>query len=319
MKALRFGRFGPPSVLTIEEVPRPEPRDGEVLVQVKAAAINPSDVKNVSGQFPGTTLPRTPGRDFSGIVLTGKKHQGLEVWSSGPGLGITRDGAQAEYVTVPEEALSLKPSTLSWEQAAAVGVPFLTAWFALVRAAQLEAGETILIVGAAGAVGQAATQIANWRKARVLGAARSSHPIPGADAVINTMMDDVRERVFELTNGKGADAVFDTVGGAMFEPALRSLRLGGRQVTIASTGDRRVNFDLVDFYHNLSRLIGVDSMKFTPRDVAAIAEELRPGFEANVLKAPPLRVVPFENAIAAYEQIASGPGGAKQVLTFLSS
>ena len=179
MKALRFNKFGPPSVLAIEEVPQPEPRDGEALVQVKAAAINPSDVKNVSGHFAGTTLPRTPGRDFSGIVVAGKKHQGLEVWSSGPGLGITRDGAQAEFVIVPEEALSLKPRTLSMEQAAAIGVPFLTAWFALVHAAQLEAGETILIVGAAGAVGQAATQIANWRKARVLGAARSSKSYSG--------------------------------------------------------------------------------------------------------------------------------------------
>src|SRR6202008_2339891 len=98
VKALRFHKFGPPSVLAIEEVPRPEPHDGEALVQVKAAAINPSDVKNVSGNFPATTLPRTPGRDFAGIVVTGKKYEGEAVGGSGPGLGATRDGAQAEYV-----------------------------------------------------------------------------------------------------------------------------------------------------------------------------------------------------------------------------
>ena len=109
-------------------------------------------------------MPRTPGRDFSGVVIAGTKYENAEVWSSGPGLGVTRDGAQAEYVTVPEEALSLKPRTLSLEQAASIGVPFITAWFALVRAAQLEPGETILIIGAGGAVGQAAMQIANWRK-----------------------------------------------------------------------------------------------------------------------------------------------------------
>ena len=159
MKALRFRRFGPPSVLAIEEVPPPEPLDDEALVQVKAAAINPSDVKNVSGHFSGTTLPRTPGRDFSGLVVAARKYQGQEVWSSGPGLGVTRDGAQAEYVTVPEEALSLKPGNLGLEQAAAIGVPFLTAWCCLVRAAQLEAGETILIVGEAGAVGQAGPKL----------------------------------------------------------------------------------------------------------------------------------------------------------------
>lgn len=316
MKALRFSKFGPPSVLAIEEVPRPEPVDGEALIQVKAAAINPSDIKNVSGFFQGTTLPRTPGRDFSGVVVEGKRYKGKEVWSSGPGLGITRDGAHAEYVTVPEEVLSLKPRTLSMEQAAAIGVPFITAWFALVRAAELKAGETILIVGAAGAVGQAATQIANWRKARVLGAARGSKPIPGADIVINTTTEDVRKRIFELTGGKGADAVFDTVGGPMFEPALRSLRIGGRHVAITSTGDRRVCFDLIDFYHNLSRLIGVDSMKFTPGEIGAIAEELRAGFEATSLKVPPMKAVPFENAVEAYEKVASDQGGAKQVLTF---
>jgi NADPH:quinone reductase len=238
------------------------------------------------------------------------------VWSSGPSLGTTRDGAQAEYVTVSEEALSLKPRTLSLEQAATIGVPFLTAWFALVRAAQLEAGETILIIGAGGAVGQAATQIANWRKARVLGAARSSDPIPGAVAVINTRTEDLPKRAFELTDGKGVDAVLDAVGGPMFEPALGCLRIGGRQVAITSTGDRRVSFDLVDFYHNESRLVGVDSMKFSPHDVSVIADELRQGFEANILKLPAVDAVPFENAIESYERVASGTARAKQVLTF---
>jgi NADPH2:quinone reductase len=316
VKALRFSKFGPPSVLAIEEIPRPVPREGEALVQVKAAAINPSDVKNVGGHFPATTLPRTPGRDFSGIVVAGTKYQGQEVWCSGPGLGMTHDGAQGEYVTVSGEALALKPRTLSMEQAAAIGVPFITAWVSLVRAAELQAGETILIIGAAGAVGQAATQIANWRKARVLGAARRSDPIPGAATVINTTTDDLRDRVFELTNGKGVDAVLDTVAGAMFEPALRSLRIGGRQVAISSTGDRRVSFDLIDFYHNLSRLIGVDSMKFTPGDVAEIADQLRLGFEAGVLKPPTLQLVQLENAIEAYKRIASGQAKPKQVLAF---
>jgi len=316
MKALRFTKFGLPSVLRIEEIPRPEPHYGEALVKVKAAAINPSDVKNVAGLFSGTTLPRTPGRDFSGVVVAGKKYEGEEVWSSGPGLGITRDGAQAEYVTIPEEALSLKPRTLSLEQAAAIGVPFITAWFALVRAAQLEPGETVLIIGVAGAVGQAAMQIANWRGSRVLGAARSSNPIPGAVAVINTSTDDLRKRVFDLTDGKGVDAVLDAVGGPMFEPALRCLRIGGRQVAISSTGDRRVSFDLVDFYHNQSRLIGVDGMKLTPHDLSVIADELRQGFEANILKVPAVDAIPSENAVEAYERVASGTARAKQVLTF---
>src|SRR6202046_4381483 len=282
MKALRFAEFGPPSVLGIEEVAIPEPGEGEALLHVKAAAINPSDVGNVSGRFKNTTLPRTPGRDFAGVVVKGRQHEGEEVWGSAPLLGIVRDGSHAEYVVVPAKILSPKPKPLSMAQAAAIGVPYITAWASVVSAAQIQAGETILIVGAAGAVGQAATQIANWKQARVIGADTSSDPIPGTESVVNTKSEDLHERVLELTAGKGVDAVFDSVGGAMFEPALRSLGVGGRQVAISSKGDPRVTFNLVDFYHNSSRLIGVDSYGLASRQVAEIETELQPGFETGV-------------------------------------
>jgi NADPH:quinone reductase-like Zn-dependent oxidoreductase len=316
MKALRFSTFGTPSVLRIEEVPVPEPGDGESLVQVKAAAINPSDIGNVAGRFKKTTLPRTPGRDFAGIVVKGKRNPGAAVWGSSPTLGIARDGSHAEYVVAPDETLSLKPESLSMAQAAAIGVPYITAWASVVTAAQIQPGETILIVGAAGAVGQAAAGIANWKQARVIGAATTSDPVPGTEAVINTKTEDLRERVLELTAGRGADVVFDTVGGPMFEPALRSLALGGRQVAITSAGDPRVSFNLVDFYHNLSRLIGVDSYGLTLQQVAEIADALRPGFEAGALKPPPVEVVPFEEAVNAYVRVASHQPGPKLVLTF---
>lgn len=316
MKALRFTEFGPPSVLRIEEVAIPEPGEGEALVQVKAAAINPSDYKNVLGSFKSTTLPRSPGRDFAGIVVRGKPHEGEEVWGSVAKLGIVRDGSHAEYVVVPLEALSLKPKSLSMAQASAIGVPYITAWASLVNAAQIRAGETILIVGAAGAVGQAGTQIANWKQARVIGAHRSSGPIPGTESVINTKTEDLPRRVMELTAGKGVDAVLDTVGGPMFEPALRSLRFGGRQAVIASTGDPRVSFNLIDFYHNSSRLFGVDSYGLTSRQVAEIADQLRPGFETGALKTPPIETVPFEKAVEAYTRVAAGQAQAKLVLAF---
>jgi NADPH:quinone reductase-like Zn-dependent oxidoreductase len=227
MKALRFAEFGPPSVLRIEEVAIPEPGEGEALVHVKAAAINPSDIGNAAGHFKHTTLPRTPGRDFAGVVVKGKQREGEDVWGSSPNLGIVRDGSQAEYVVVPAETLSIKPKSLSMEQAAAIGVPFVTAWASVVSAAQIQTGETLLIVGAAGSVGQAATQIANWKLARVIGADTISDPIPGTESVVNTKTEDLRERVLELTAGRGVDAVFDTMGGPMFEPALRSLKAGG--------------------------------------------------------------------------------------------
>lgn len=316
MWSLRFSEFGPPSVLRIQEVAIPEPGVGEALVQVKAAAINPSDIGDVAGRFKSTTLPRTPGRDFAGIVVKGKHPEGAEVWGSSPDLGIVRDGAHAEYVVVPEETLSLKPKTLSMAQAAAIGIPYITAWASVVNAAQIQPGETILIVGAAGAVGQAATQIANWKQARVIGADMISDPIPGAEWVVNTNIEGLRERVMELTLGKGVDAVFDTVGGALFEPALRSLRRGGRQVAISSAGDPRVSFNLVEFYHNSSRLFGVDSFGLTSQQIAEIEDELRRGFETGALTPPPIEIVPFDKALDAYNRVASRQAGTKQVLSF---
>jgi len=315
MKSLRFTEFGPPSVLCIEEVSLPEPGPAEALIRMKASGINPSDIGNVAGRFKQTTLPRTPGRDFAGIVVKGA-HEGSEIWGSSPGLGIVRDGSHAEYVVVPAETMSLKPKSLTMAQAGALGIPYITAWESVVNAAQIQPGETILITGAAGAVGQAATQIANWKKARVIGADRKSDPIPGTEAVVNTKTEDLRESVLKLTAGRGVDAVFDTVGGSLFEPALRSLKHGGRQVAISSAGDPRVSFSLVDFYHNFSSLFGVDSFGLTAGQIAKIIAKLNGGFETGVLKPPPIEIVPFEKAVDAYTRVANGEAKVKQVISF---
>jgi NADPH:quinone reductase len=138
----------------------------------------------------------------------------------------------------------------------------------------------------------------------------------GAEAVINTKTEDLRERVVKLTAGRGVDAVFDTVGGQLFEPALRSLRFGGRQVAIASPGDPRVTFNLIDFYHNFSRLLGVDSYGLTSPQVAEIEDELRLGFETGRLKPLAIEVVPFTNAVDAYTRVAARQAKTKQVLSF---
>ena len=113
-----------------------------------------------------------------------------------PKLGIVRDGSHAEYVVVPSEALALKPSSLGAAEAAAIGVAYITAWASLVNAAQIQAGEIILIIGAAGAVGQAATQIANWKKARVIGAATQSDPIPAP-----SQSSTLKPKIFRSASG----------------------------------------------------------------------------------------------------------------------
>ena len=118
MRALRFHKSGALSNARVEEVPKPAPGPGEVLVRVRAAAVNPSDVKNVQGGFPQTTLPRTPGRDFAGVVEEGPPDWvGREVFGTGGGLGFTRDGSHAEYLAVPAEGVVEKPALLSFEEA----------------------------------------------------------------------------------------------------------------------------------------------------------------------------------------------------------
>jgi len=313
MRALRFAKYGPPSILSLDDIASPVLKSGEALVEVHAAAINPSDVKNVAGAFEAT-LPRTPGRDYAGIVVAGEGWKGREVWGSGEGLGVTRDGTHAQYLVVPTGWLSQKPSNLSMEQASTAGVPYLAAWSALVDSADIQSGETVLITGVLGAVGRAATQIAHWKKAKVIGADRVEGK-SGADAFINIANKDLADGVRALTGGKGVDLALDAVGGVMFEPTLNSLRIGGRQVAITSVGNRRVEFDLLDFYHNLSRLIGVDTMKLTGPDIARIMDALRPAFEDGLFEPFPVKTWKLEQAVDAYTAAAKGGSPDKHVLT----
>jgi NADPH2:quinone reductase len=200
MKALRFEKYGPPGVLTIQELPVPDLKPGEALVEMHAAAINPSDVKNVAGVF-RASLPRIPGRDFAGVVVAGDGWEGKEVWGSGAGFGVSRDGAHAQYIVVNSDGLSEKPARLSMEEASAVGVPYLAAWSGLVDAADIQAGETVLITGALGAVGRAATQIAHWKRANVIGA-DISDGVSSVDAFINTRDRELAVEVKALTTGR---------------------------------------------------------------------------------------------------------------------
>uniref|UniRef100_UPI001F36FEF2 quinone oxidoreductase family protein n=1 Tax=Falsiroseomonas oryziterrae TaxID=2911368 RepID=UPI001F36FEF2 len=173
-RSLRFAAFGGPEVLSLGQVPVAAPEPGEALVAVRAASINPSDVKNVAGRMRQTVPPRTPGRDFAGIVLDGPPEWiGAEVWGTGGDIGFTRDGSHAELLRLPVGGLSRKPSNLSFQQAASVGVNYVTALLGL-DYAELKAGETLLVIGATGGVGGAACAIAAGRGARVIAASRGA-------------------------------------------------------------------------------------------------------------------------------------------------
>src|SRR5436190_9990364 len=153
---------------------------GELLIEVKAAAVNPSDVKAATGLMPYAVFPRTPGRDYAGIVVDGPADWiGRDVFGSSGDLGIRRDGTHGTHLVVETEAIVDKPRSISWEEAAGIGVPFVTAMEGLRRAGMPRPGETVLVMGVNGKVGQAAVQIATWHGARVIGVVRKNEPYEG--------------------------------------------------------------------------------------------------------------------------------------------
>src|ERR1700729_32257 len=178
----------------------------QVLIEVKAAAVNPSDVKAATGLMPYAVFPRTSGRDYAGVVIDGPEGWvGREVFGSSGDLGIRRDGTHATHLAVEADAVVEKPKGLSWEQAAGIGVPFVTAMEGLRRAGMPNQAETLLVMGVNGKVGQAAAQIASWHGARVIGVARKNEPYQGHATskveVIDASTIDVAARVRELTGG----------------------------------------------------------------------------------------------------------------------
>jgi NADPH:quinone reductase-like Zn-dependent oxidoreductase len=289
-------------------------RDSEsAIVQVRSASVNPSDVKNVSGHFTYTVTPRIPGRDFSGIVVDGPAEwTGKAVWGTGGDIGFTRDGSHAEFIKVPVAALAHKPTTLSHEEASAIGVNFVVAWLGTVTYAALAEGETIAVIGAGGGVGGAVTQIAKARGCRVIGIDRSplAAGFPAAELVDEYVPfdDSTASRVHELTGG--VDVVYDAVGGVAFETALHLPKRRGRVVEISATGKRRVDFDLVDFYHNEIQLLGVDSAKLGVAESAPLMKALAEGFESGKLRAPVIaRRFELARGQDAYRAVAEGTFG----------
>ncbi len=322
MRALRFEKTGSLANLAVQEIPRPVPGPGDVLVEVRAAAVNPSDLKNVLGFMHITPLPRTPGRDFAGVIVVGPATLvGKSVFGSGGNLGFGRDGSHAEFVAVPEAAVLPLPKGFSFEQAASVGVAYMTAWAALVKAAQLQMGETALILGTTGAVGSAAARIARRRGARVLGTLRHKSDLDKAssgglpvDVWLDLESAELSKSVRDATAGKGADVILDVVGGPMLEKSLAALAWRGRLVAISSSPDPRVGFNLVDFYHNESRLFGTDSLKISFAEAAEILRDLTPGFESGEFPPPEIQTYPLAQGPDAYRAMQESRVKAKVVL-----
>lgn len=317
MRAVLFRQFGPPSDARVETVPDPVPAAGEVLVEVKAAPANYVDTLVVAGTYQfKPKLPFIPGKGPSGIVV-----------AVGPGVAAPRIGdrvlAMAEYggfaekVAVAANQVYVLPKNMSFIDAASMSLAYDTAWFALRERGQYRKGETVLVLGASGAVGFAAIQIAKALGARVLAgisgpskaaAAREA----GADAIVDLSRPDLREslrqQVLDATGGQLADIVLDPLGGDPFDAALRAVAWDGRLVVIGFAAGRiptmKTNYVLVKNIAITGLQIS-DYRKRQPEKLAACFAEIFELFAAGKIKASPFETFPLDQFATVLDGLAN--------------
>ncbi|QYY33439.1 NADPH:quinone oxidoreductase family protein [Cupriavidus pinatubonensis] len=237
MKAVLCKAWGPPDSLTVETLPDPVPDQGEVVIEVKAAGVNFPDVLIIQNKYQAKPeLPFTPGSELAGIVTA----VGAGVTHVKPGdnvIAYLGNGAFASHVKAPANKVVPMPPGVDYETAAAFTLTYGTSHHAVVDRGELKAGQTMLVLGAAGGVGLAAIEIGKAIGARVIAAASTDEKLAvckehGADALINYSTEDLRERVKALTDGNGPDVIYDPVGGVYAEPAFRSIAWRGRYLVV---------------------------------------------------------------------------------------
>jgi NADPH:quinone reductase len=292
------------------------PRDlppGSAVIEIRSAGVNPSDVRAVLGAVPHAVWPRTPGRDYAGVVVEGPQRLlGREVWGSGGDLGIRRDGTHARHLVLPAASLPEKPAAITLAEAGAIGVPFITAYEGLREAGPVRQDDVVLVLGANGKVGQAAIQLASAAGARIFGVERRPTPYrghaTGEVTILGASEGDIAARLRDATGGRGADIVYNTVGSPYFEAACRAMAIQGRQIFI-STIEREVPFDIFAFYRGRHRFIGIDTLALDSGYCAAVLDALRGGFESGTLRPFPVltaSVYPLARAAQAYRAVLSG-------------
>ena len=237
IKAIRVHNYGDVDQLKLEQIPQPEPQEGEVLVRVLSAGVNPVDWKIRAGylkDYMPTTFPYIPGADLAGVVE--KVGPGVTTFQPGQEVfGRGSQGTYTEYAIAPAKMLALKPKTMSFDQAATIPVGATTAWQGLFDHGNLQAGQRVLILGGAGGVGLYAVQFAHWKGAHVIATTSTSNRdfvrSLGADVVIDYTKARVEDEVHDV------DLVLDTVGGTALASALPTLKRGGTLITIAGQPD----------------------------------------------------------------------------------
>jgi NADPH:quinone reductase-like Zn-dependent oxidoreductase len=303
INAIQVHNYGDIDQLRLEQIPQPEPQEGEVLVRVHAAGVNPVDWKIRAGwmkDFWPSTFPYVPGADLAGVV--DKVGPGVTTLQPGQEVfGRSSGGSYAEYSIAPANALALKPKTLSFDDAATIPVGATTAWQGLFDHGNLQPGQRVLILGGAGGVGLFAVQFARWKGAHVISTASTRNVdfvrSLGAETVIDYTKANVGDEIHDV------DLVFDTVGGTALTSAWPTLKRGGTLVTIAGRPDEAK-----------ARELGVRTASFSAQVNSELLNTFAQLIDAGHIKTVVGATFPLSEAGKAQELSQSGHGRGRIVL-----
>ncbi|WP_028626825.1 NADPH:quinone oxidoreductase family protein [Metapseudomonas resinovorans] len=322
MKAVLCKAFGPADTLVLEEVASPEPKKNEILIDVHAAAVNFPDTLIIEGKYQfKPPFPFSPGGEAAGVVAAvGEKVSHLK-----PGdrvMALTGWGSFAEQVAVPSYNVMPIPKGIDFNSAAAFGMTYGTSMHALKQRANLQPGETLLVLGASGGVGLAAVEIGKAMGARVIAAASSVEKLEvakaaGADALINYSEENLKDRVKELTGGQGADVIYDPVGGDLFDAAVRSINWNGRLLVVGFASGRIPELPVNLALLKGASVVGVFWGSFAqrqPQDNLANFQQLFAWYAEGKLKPLVSQTFPLERASDAINALATRQAVGKVVV-----
>lgn len=323
MKAVLCRAFGPPEHLVLEEVASPEPKKNEVLIDVHAAGVNFPDTLIIKGKYQfKPPFPFSPGGEAAGVVTAvGEKVSHLK-----PGdrvMALTGWGSFAEQVAVPGYNVLPMPAEMSFADAAAFGMTYGTSMHALKQRADLQPGETLLVLGASGGVGLAAVEIGKALGAKVIAAASSAEKLDvaraaGADELIDYSRSSLKEEVKRLTGGQGADVIYDPVGGDLFDDAIRSIAWNGRLLVVGFASGRIPELPVNLALLKGAAVVGVFWGSFAqrqPQDNLANFQQLFAWYREGKVKPLVSRTYPLARAAEAIQALGQRQAVGKVVVT----
>ncbi len=305
MKAVVCRSFGPPENLSLEDVADPRPADGQVLIDVHAAGLNFPDVLQIAGKYQLLPpFPFTPGSEVAGVVSA----VGGNVTGFGPGdrvMALSGTGGMAERVAVDAHSVDPIPDDMDFNTAAGFGLVYGTSYHALKQRAQLEPGETLLVLGAGGGVGLAAVELGKVFGARVIAAASTDAKLEiarkhGADETVNYGDGDLKDKVKSLTGGNGADVIFDPVGGDLFDQCSRSINWNGRLLVVGFASGTIPKYPVNLALLKGCQLVGVFWGAFKQREPRAYRENCDELFELYAQR----RIKPYISQVFPLERFA---------------